>query len=341
MELRQLAMFVAVADHMHFGRAAKSCHIAQSALSQQIVRLERSLGVRLFNRTSRKVELTGPGRALLVDARTMLAASEQAIEHVRRAADPVNCPLTVAICGLCPAQVGTRALRSCDLFHRRPAVEIRYCGVNTARDLWRSGHIDVLLSYLQFDLQAPVIESVLCEHPRLLATHGDHPLARRDVIEIAHLAGEVVVGLLDYVPGATNKPGFPKTTNLGEQIPGLRSVEFIEDVFTAAAMQQAVGIVPASARLLANGFDNVKTVPMKSPPAKLLLYRRHEPGGEILIPEAGFNGVCGNDMTLQSSLLSAPVSSRSLRRPARSPGADNKPLSCTRSPRGAVSTERQ
>lgn len=339
MELRQLAMFVAVADHMHFGRAAKSCYIAQSALSQQIVRLERSLGVKLFNRTSRKVELTDSGRVLLVDARTMLAASEQAIERVRRAADPVNFPLTVAICGLCPAQVGTRAVRSCDLFHRRSAVEIRYCGVNAARDLWRRGHIDVLLSYVQLDLQAPVVESVLCEHPRLLAAHDDHPLARRDAIEVAHLAGEVVVGLLDCIPGATSKPKLPETTNFDEQAPGLRSAEFIEDVFTAAAMQQAVGIVPASARPLANGFDNVKTVPMKSPPAKLLLYRRHEPSGDALIPEVGFNGVYGNDMALLPSLLSAPTSSRSLRRPARSPAADDEPLRCTRSLQGAVSAE--
>ncbi|MFD0735968.1 LysR family transcriptional regulator [Planotetraspora mira] len=79
MELRQLRYFVTLAEELHFGRAALREHIVQSALSQQVQRLERELGVRLLNRSTHHVELTPAGAAFLVEAR-------QILDHVGRAA---------------------------------------------------------------------------------------------------------------------------------------------------------------------------------------------------------------------------------------------------------------
>jgi DNA-binding transcriptional LysR family regulator len=84
-ELRQVRYFLAVAESRHFGRAADQLHVVQPAVSQQVSRLERELGVRLFNRDTRNVSLTAAGTAFLGPARTILAAVEQAAEAARDA----------------------------------------------------------------------------------------------------------------------------------------------------------------------------------------------------------------------------------------------------------------
>lgn len=86
MELRQLRYFVAVAEELHFGRAAQRMHISGPALSQQIIGLERELGADLFMRDRRSVRLSEAGRSLLGDARRILALADDAKSRVRRGA---------------------------------------------------------------------------------------------------------------------------------------------------------------------------------------------------------------------------------------------------------------
>jgi DNA-binding transcriptional LysR family regulator len=83
MELRQLKYFVAVAEELHFRRAAEKLHVAQPAVSEQIRKLEVELGVALFDRTPRTVVLTAAGTGMLVDARRILSASDAAAQWAR------------------------------------------------------------------------------------------------------------------------------------------------------------------------------------------------------------------------------------------------------------------
>ena len=85
MELRQVRYFLAVAESRHFGRAAEQLHVVQPAVSQQISRLERELGVRLLDRNTRNVSLTTAGSAFLDPAREIIAAAERAAGAARQA----------------------------------------------------------------------------------------------------------------------------------------------------------------------------------------------------------------------------------------------------------------
>ena len=95
MELRHLRYFVAVAEELHFRRAAERLHVAQPAVSEQVRKLEEELGVRLFDRTQRSVSITDAGAALLEEARRVLHQAEVAITAARNARDRATTRLRI------------------------------------------------------------------------------------------------------------------------------------------------------------------------------------------------------------------------------------------------------
>src|ERR1700761_3850556 len=131
MELRHLRYFVAVAEELHFTRAAERLHIAQPPLSQQIRALEDELGVRLFERTRRSVALTDAGHALLERARELLAATQSLPAQLQRIARGEVGQLRIGFSSTLPL---TRLLRTivADWRRRHPGVALSLRGMPLA-----------------------------------------------------------------------------------------------------------------------------------------------------------------------------------------------------------------
>lgn len=129
LELRQLRYFVAVAEELHFGRAAKRLGIAQPPLSQQIQRFERNIGVQLFERTRRNVKLTPAGEALLPEAVELLARADRALEIVQDIAYGKAGKLSIGFVGSASMLVLPELLKA--FRGRYPGVELELIELTT------------------------------------------------------------------------------------------------------------------------------------------------------------------------------------------------------------------
>ena len=138
MELRHLRYFVAVAEELSFRRAADRLHVSHPALSQQIRDLENELGLKLFERTSRQVELTEAGRAFLPGGRRVLAAAKEAIAHAQEAAKGERGRLVIASFG--PLTSSFLPVALAQFRERRPMVEA------TALDMNNHAQVEAVLN---------------------------------------------------------------------------------------------------------------------------------------------------------------------------------------------------
>ncbi|MFF7610236.1 LysR substrate-binding domain-containing protein [Streptomyces parvulus] len=186
MELRTLRYFVAVAEELHFGRAAARLCMSQPPLSRAIKQLEADLGASLFERSPTGVALTQPGATLLTEARALLDRADQV--RVRVAAAAGASVLTVGMLGD-GADRGAQRLAAA---HRRrhPEVEVRIreadltdptCGL-------RAGLVDVALTRAPFDETGLAVHELRAD-PVGAVLRADDPLAGRDRLALADLAG--------------------------------------------------------------------------------------------------------------------------------------------------------
>jgi DNA-binding transcriptional LysR family regulator len=184
-DLRKLRYFVAVAEQLHFGRAAEALHIAQPVLSRQIRALEDELKVQLFVRDKRATELTPAGRQLLADAGPLLASADALLRRAVRAARGGE-SFTI---GFMPGLIVTEAVRA--LAGCRPQLD-----VNVLRTNWddqtavlHDGRADVSYIRLPVDQRGLHIQPLLTE-PRVAAIPAGHRLAGKDAVRIGDLADD-------------------------------------------------------------------------------------------------------------------------------------------------------
>jgi len=189
-ELRHVRSFVVLAEELNFTRAAARLHLAQQALSAQIRQLERLLGTPLFIRTTRRVELTDAGRALLEGAPDVLAAADALFESVRDTVEGATKRLTVGFLATAFMDISTRILHAFAAEFPDVRVELRTYRLNDDRSAGvRQGETDVSIVLLPFRKHGLRTEVILTD-PRVAAMPKGHGLARRRKIRGADLAGE-------------------------------------------------------------------------------------------------------------------------------------------------------
>ncbi|MCX4965570.1 LysR substrate-binding domain-containing protein [Streptomyces sp. NBC_00654] len=193
MELRHLNAFVAVAEELHFGRAARRLQMAQPPLSQQIRQLEKELGVQLFRRNTRSVRLTSAGESFLEPVRTVLDDLGTAVRAARSAGRGEYGRVTIGFAGASSHETLPRLTRAVRAAH--PGLELVMTGqtyANVALTRVADGTLD--LGFVRLPVTRPgVAYRVIDEEELLCALPSDHPLARRETVPIEALAEEPFV----------------------------------------------------------------------------------------------------------------------------------------------------
>ena len=234
METRELRYFVAVAEELHFGRAAERLGIAQPPLSRAIARLERRLGVTLLERTSRKVTLTEAGSVLLTEGRAVLGALAAAERHTRRAATSRPALVLSTKTGA-SSELLAKLL---DAYAAEPdavPVDLLLCESQPQQPL-HDGRADVALLHQPFEPTAGLDTEVLTTEGQVAILPAWHPLAGRARLRMAE------VGSLADLPLAR----WPGPGGVYPEGPGAE-VRNQTQLFQLIALGRTTAILPESA----------------------------------------------------------------------------------------------
>ncbi|MFI5848675.1 LysR family transcriptional regulator [Micromonospora chalcea] len=256
METRELRYFVAVAEELHFGRAARRLGIAQPPLSRAIRQLERRLGVTLLERDSRSVALTAAGSVLLREGRAALDAVDAADRRTRRAGQAATGGpgLVLATKAGASSELLPKLL---DAYAAEPdavPVEVLLCGIGEQERLLRDGRADVALLHLPFDSTTGLDTEELITEPQVAILPAGHPLARRP-----HLLMAEVEALPDLP-----MPRWPRADGSYPDGPG-PEVRDHAQLFQLIALGRTVVVLPESARSLL--LADLAAVPVPDAPA--------------------------------------------------------------------------
>ena len=276
MELRQLRLFSAVAEELHFGRAALRLHLSQPGLTYQIQRLERDLGFRLFDRSKRRVELTLAGEALFDGAQVLLSEADQLVETARRVARGevgvlrIGCVASV-LYSLFPAVVRTTR-------ETYPDVQLIVAEKKTGDQIkaLQTGRLDVGLIHLPSS-GPPELEIVPLFTERVgIALPDSHRLAGQETISLADLAHDSFVLFLRDLEPDTYDHFFQTCASVG----------FAPTVSQEAANVQTLLVMVASGL----GVAFVPTSVMDSAARPGVVFRQVTPAPEIATAIAWLRG---------------------------------------------------
>ncbi len=268
MELRHLRYFVAVGENLHFGRAADKLHISQPPLTRQIQQLEQELGVTLFARTNRRVELTSIGEQFMAEAKPLLAQFDSLKHHVSESAAGRLGKLSIGFISVADYHVLPSLLREFQSSYPNVTLNLREATTDLQLEALRNGEIDIGIvlaplidASLQFqplfqeelvavlpasiagnnsrDLQAPISVKALAEQPFVMFPRHSAP------------------GLHDAITGVCDRAGF--APHVGQEAIQMQTI------ISLVSVGMGVALVPASLTNLGRAGVIYRPLKEKSP----------------------------------------------------------------------------
>ena len=262
MELRQLRYLDAVVRHCSFTRAALDLHVAQSAVSQQVGRLERELGVELLRRTTRRVAVTEAGELVLARARRALAEAD----GVRADLDALRglARGTLRLGGVPPVGRVHPAALIADFTRAHPgvAITVRDDVAFTLLDQLRDGSLDLVMALVDPDDHDGLEGVRLLDEELVLVAPADHPLARAKSVRVERLAGEALV---TYAAGSTLREALLALVPDGHVVAEANELETVRELTArglgVTLMPRSV-VAPHDERLALRPLSPRQTVPV-------------------------------------------------------------------------------
>jgi DNA-binding transcriptional LysR family regulator len=254
--LRRLRNFIVVCDTLHLGRAAERLGIAQPALSEQIRGLETGLGIKLFHRRKRGIDLTVAGAAYRIEAEDLLRRHAEAAEQVRRIARGELGQLSVAYV---PSAMFEPTFPA-DLSAMRSAFpgidfKLREGGVGATMTSLRQGDIDLAVIRAPLSLTDNEAHSIAAREPLVVVMPSNHRLANAKQIALQQLAGEPLVGFDDASDIGIHRVLVDLADAVGVTLSIRWRVSALSSVLGLATAGLGCGIVPAGlAQLTAPGI---------------------------------------------------------------------------------------
>lgn len=259
-ETRLLRQFIAVAETLHFNRAAQRLHMAQPPLSQAIRKLEGEIGAVLFERTNRSVSLTPAGAAFLETARGILDSLESGVAHTRRVAQGMDGHLTLTFINITPYASLLRALREFRSAYPAVAFTLHEATTREQVQALESGRADVGFMRAPGSTTPGLRFAALLREPIHVALPAGHPLAEHSAIDLSALKDEAFVasprtlgqGFHDQLIQLCLTAGFaPRVTQEARQL---------QTVVALVAAGFGVALLPASLAL--PGRDDIMFKPL-------------------------------------------------------------------------------
>ncbi|MFE7624677.1 LysR family transcriptional regulator [Streptomyces sp. NPDC057509] len=256
METRELRYFVAVAEELHFGRAAQRLGITQPPLSRAVQQLERRLGAALLDRTSRTVTLTEAGSVLLTEGRAALDAIDAAERRTRRAAPSATggAGLVLVTKASASRELLAKLLDAYAAEEGAVPVEVILCGPAEQERFLREGRADVALLHRPFDSTAGFDTEDLGTEGQVAVLPAGHPLTARAQVRLADITDLPGLPLPRWpAPDGTYPPG-----------PGPQVRDHAQ-LLQLVALGRACAVSPESCR--AQLPDDLAAVPVLDAPA--------------------------------------------------------------------------